>query len=117
MLDPRQTLEIGLLKNLLKKTYIMTAYTTQPLNAFHLSINSMNAFDFRRFPTFSHVDTNIHSDKQGWDAYVYFNDGESVHVHCKGYYVTINGERFVSSDINREVVLSAGQPTRHTHNY
>ena len=95
----------------------MKAYTTKPLNAFHLSLNSMNAFDFRRFPTFSHVDTNVHEDKQGWDAYVYFDDGESVHVACKGYHVTLNGERFNHGDINEACVLSAGQPTRHTPNY
>jgi len=94
----------------------MKALSTQ-LNAFHLSFNSMTAFDFRRFPTFSHVERNVHADKQGWDAYVYFNDGESVHVHCKGYLVTLNGERFNHGDINEACVLSAGQPTRHPRNY
>jgi hypothetical protein len=89
----------------------MNALSTQ-LNAFHLSFNSMTDFDFRTFPTFSHVERNVHADKQGWDAYVYFNDGESVHVACKGYHVTLNGERFNSSNINEACVLSAGQPLR-----
>lgn len=94
----------------------MKALSTQ-LNAFHLSFNSMTAFDFRRFPTFSHVERNVHADKQGWDAYVFFTSGVCVNVHCKGYYVTINGKRFEHGDINRAVVESAGEPTRHTPNY
>ena len=95
----------------------MTAYTTQPLNAFHLSINSLDDFGFRTYPTYSHVELTIDDDKQGWDAYVFFTSGVCVNVHCKGYYVTINGKRFEHGDINRAVVESAGEPTRHTPNY
>lgn len=88
----------------------MKALATQ-LNPFHGAINCLDAFGFRSFPTFSHVETNVHEDKRGWDAYVYFDDGESVHVACKGYYVTLNGERFNHRSINEACALVAGQPT------
>lgn len=92
----------------------MKAITTKPLNAYHLALNSMTAFDFRGYPTFSHVETNVHKDKQGWDSYVYFTDGESVHVACKGYHITLNGERFNHGDINKACSLTANQPLRYT---
>ena len=50
----------------------MKAYTTSPLNPYSLRINSLTAFDFRRYPTFSHVEKTIHDDKAGWSVTVYF---------------------------------------------
>ena len=89
----------------------MKAYTTPPLNAFHLGYNSMTAFDFRRYPTFSHVERSIHDDKAGWSATVYFKSGNFSAVSCRGYYITINGERFTHSDINKACALQIGEPT------
>jgi hypothetical protein len=88
----------------------MKALTTQ-LNPYHGAINCLDDFGFRSFPTFSHVEKTIDSDKRGWDVYVFFKSGIVVNVHCKGYRVTINGKEFTAGNINREVALSAGEPT------
>jgi hypothetical protein len=93
----------------------MKAYTTPPLNAFHLGYNSMTAFDFRRYPTFSHVERSIHDDKCGWSATVYFKSGNFSAVSCRGYDVTINGTPFTHGDINKACVLLSDEPTRRTH--
>ena len=90
----------------------MKAYTTPPLNAYHLALNSMTAFDFRKFPTFSRVETNVHDDKQGWSATVYFKSGNFSAVSCRGYDVTINGTPFTHGDINKACILLANEPTR-----
>jgi len=92
----------------------MNTVTTK-LNPFHLAINSLDAFGFRRFPTFSHVDKIIHADKKGWDAYVYFKNGDSVLVSCRGYNVTIDDVPFTHGDINTEIVKSVKHPTGY-HN-
>ena len=89
----------------------MKAYTTPPLNPYSLRINSLTAFDFRRYPTFSHVEKTIHDDKAGWSVTVHFKSGSFSAVSCRGYDVTINGTPFTHGDINRAVVDSAGEPT------
>jgi len=89
----------------------MKAYTTPPLNPCSLRINSLTAFDFRSYPTFSHVEKTIHDDKAGWSVTVYFKSGSFSAVSCRGYDVTINGTPFTHGDINRAVVDSAGEPT------
>ena len=92
----------------------MKAYTTQPLNPYSLTINSLDDFGFRTYPTYSSTQVTIDDDKQGWNAQVFFKSGSVVNVTCKGYYVLIDGERFTHSDINRQVVEAAGEPTSWT---
>lgn len=84
------------------------------LNAFHLGINDLDDFGFRTYPTYSSTEVTIDDDKQGWNAQVFFKSGSVVNVTCKGYYVLIDGERFTHSDINRQVVEAAGEPTSWT---
>ena len=90
----------------------MKAYTTQPLNPYSLRINSLTAFDFRRYPTFSHVEKSIHDDKAGWSVTVYFKSGSFTCVSCRGYDVVINGKTFTHGDITKACVLLANEPTR-----
>jgi hypothetical protein len=92
----------------------MKAYTTQPLNPYSLTINSLDDFGFRTYPTYSSTQVTIDDDKQGWNAKVSFKSGNVVNVKCKGYHVLIDGERLTYSDINRQVVESAGEPTSWT---
>lgn len=92
----------------------MNALTTK-LNPFHLGINSMTAFDFRRYPTFSHVEKTINDDKAGWEAVVHFKSGSFACVSCRGYDVIINGKPFTHGDINEACVLLANEPTRTKH--
>jgi hypothetical protein len=92
----------------------MKAYTTQ-LNPYSLTINSLTAFDFRRYPTFSHVDKTIHDDKAGWSVSVHFKSGKIAQVECRGYDVNINGTPFTHGDITKACVLLSDEPTRRTH--
>ena len=93
----------------------MKAYTTQPLNPYSLTINSLTAFDFRRYPTFSHVEKTIHDDKAGWSVSVHFKSGKIAQVECRGYDVTINGTPFTHGDITKACVLLSNEPTRTNH--
>lgn len=93
----------------------MKTYTTPPLNPYSLRLNSLTAFDFRRYPTFSHVEKSIHDDKAGWSVTVYFKSGSFSAVSCRGYDVTINGTPFTHGDITKACVLLANEPTRTKH--